>query len=182
MFTDRDATQKTLQESSMKLSEGQNEIRQIEDQINYLKIGKAKIDGESQTIEMDLTEYTGIEILQGSFQNIEERLKKSEQALQTIGPINMRALEVYDQVKGEYNIVKQKADTIEKEKEEIMKIIEEIDKKKRKTFMKTFRAINSLFSQNFAKLSSKGVAYLEIENDSGAQDGESDKEDISNSR
>ena len=181
MFTDRDATQKTLQESSMKLSEGQNEIRQIEDQINYLKIGKAKIDGESQTIEMDLTEYTGIEILQGSFQNIEERLKKSEQALQTIGSINMRALEVYDQVKGEYDIVKQKADTIEKEKEEIMKIIEEIDKKKRKTFMKTFRAINSLFSQNFAKLSSKGVAYLEIENDSGAQDGESDKEDISNS-
>ena len=30
--------------------------------------------------------------------------------------------------------------------------------------MKTFHAINELFSQNFSKLSSKGTAFLEIEN------------------
>src|SRR3989344_9658336 len=45
-----------------------------------------------------------------------------------------------------------------------MKIIEEIDRRKYSTFMKTFRAINSFFSRNFSKLSAKGVAYLEIEN------------------
>ena len=45
-----------------------------------------------------------------------------------------------------------------------MKIIEEIDRKKKKTFMKTFTAINSLFTENFSKLSSKGLAYLEVEN------------------
>ena len=30
--------------------------------------------------------------------------------------------------------------------------------------MKTFRAINQIFTDNFAKLYSKGIAYLEIEN------------------
>ena len=30
--------------------------------------------------------------------------------------------------------------------------------------MKTFNALNDLFSQNFSKLSSKGIAFLEIEN------------------
>ncbi len=164
MFNDRDDTQKQIQELSLKLSEMQNEIRQIEDQINYLKIGKSKIDGEKQVIEMDFADFAGVELLQGSLQSIEERLKKAQETLSTIGSINMRALEVYDEIKIQYDEVKEKSDTIEKEKNEIMKIIEEIDKKKKKTFMKTFNAINELFSRNFSRLSAKGVAYLELEN------------------
>jgi chromosome segregation protein len=84
--------------------------------------------------------------------------------LQNIGSINMRALEVYDEVKKEYDIVEEKVLTLEKEKQDIMKIIEEIDRKKKKTFMKTFKAINDLFTENFGKLSTKGLAYLDIEN------------------
>ncbi|MBU1989026.1 MAG: AAA family ATPase, partial [Nanoarchaeota archaeon] len=157
MFAERDTTQKKFQERSIKLSEMQNEIRQIEDQINYLKIGKAKLDGERETLEMDLTEYKGVEILQGSVNVIEERLRKAQSTLETIGSINMRALEVYDEIKKEYDIVKEKVDTLGKEKEEILKIIEEIDKKKKRTFMKAFNAINNLFSENFLRLSAKGV-------------------------
>jgi chromosome segregation protein len=76
----------------------------------------------------------------------------------------MRALEVYEEVKKEYDKVQDKVNILQKEKEEIIKIVEEIDKKKKKTFMKTFNAINELFTQNFTQLSSKGQAYLEIEN------------------
>lgn len=164
MFAERDETQKEIQELNLKLSEIQSEIRQVEDQINYLKIGKSKIDGEKQVIEMDFADFAGVELLQGSAQSVEERMKKAQESLSTIGSINMRALEVYDEIKVEYDNVKEKADTIEKEKNEIMKIIEEIDKKKQKTFMKTFNAINELFSRNFSRLSAKGVAYLELEN------------------
>jgi chromosome segregation protein len=166
MFTERDATQKKYQEISIKLTEIQNEVRQIEDQINYLKVGKAKLDGERETIEMDLAEYTGVEILQGSINSLEEKLQRAQSTLETIGSINMRALEVYDEVKKEYDVVKEKVDTLEKEKIEILKIIEEIDKKKKKVFMKTFSAINGLFTENFSRLTTKGgAAYLEIENE-----------------
>jgi chromosome segregation protein len=57
-----------------------------------------------------------------------------------------------------------KVETLEKEKTDVMSIIEEIDKKKKRTFMKTFKAMNELFTKNFMKLSSKGQAYLDIEN------------------
>lgn len=83
----------------------------------------------------------------------------------------MRALEVYESVKKEYEIVKEKAQTLEKEKEEIMKIIEEIDKKKYKAFMKTFKSINDLFTRNFSRLSIKGTAYLELENEENIFEG-----------
>jgi len=164
MFIERDTIQTKINEFGIKLSELQNEIRQIEDQINYLKIGKAKIEGECQTIEIDLADYVGIELLSGSIQHLEERLAKAQESISNIGSINMRALEVYDEIKKEYDLIKGKAETIEKEKLEIMKIIEEIDKKKKRTFMKTFNAINELFTSNFTKLSAKGQAFLEIEN------------------
>lgn len=162
MYNERDEAQKGFQEANVRLTEMQSEVRQIEDQTNYLKIGKSKIEGEKQVLEMDMSEYVGVEILQGSTQVLEEKLRKSQATLETIGSINMRALEVYDEIKGEYDVVREKAETIGKEKNDILKIIGEIDKKKRRTFMKTFRAINELFSKNFAKLSAKGVAYLEV--------------------
>jgi len=164
MFLERDATQKKFQEESIQFSEMQSEVRQVEEQVNYLKVGKAKLDGERETLEMDLAEYQGVEILAGSLNVIEERLRKAQTTLETIGSINLRALEVYDEMKKQYDEVKGKVETLEKEKLEILKIIEEIDKKKKKTFMKAFNAINDLFTKNFSKLTSKGTAYLEIEN------------------
>jgi chromosome segregation protein len=164
MFAERDENQNHIQEINIRLNETESEIRQIEDQINYLKVGRSKIDGERQVIEIDIQEYVGVELLQGSAQVIEEKMKKAQELLSSIGSINMRALEVYDEIKEEYDKIKEKADIIDKEKNEILKIIEEIDKRKKKVFMKTFNAINDLFSRNFSRLSAKGKAYREFEN------------------
>ncbi|MBM3232723.1 chromosome segregation protein SMC [Candidatus Pacearchaeota archaeon] len=164
MFEERDDLQRGSQEKGMTLSELQSEMRQIDDQINYLRLGKARADAEKEALTMEMTEFVGVEIISGSIASLEERLKKSQEALMQIGSINMRALEVYDDVKKEYDIVFEKVTVLEKEKIEIMKIVEEIDRKKIRAFMKTYKAMNDLFSQNFSKLSSKGVAFLEIEN------------------
>ena len=47
------------------------------------------------------------------------------------------------------------------EKQEILKVIEDIDKKKKKAFLETLSKINELFSRNFSQLSDKGIATLE---------------------
>ena len=164
LFDEREKIQKSIQENNFKLSETQNEIRAIEDQINYLKIGKAKLDAEREALQMSLTEFAGIELIQGSVAMLEERLKKAQESLQHIGSINMRALEVYEEVKKEYDVVQEKVMTLEKEKQEILSIIAEIDQKKKRSFIKTFKAMNALFSENFSRLSSKGIAYLELDN------------------
>jgi chromosome segregation protein len=58
-----------------------------------------------------------------------------------------------------------KVEQLQKEKIEILKIIEEIDKKKKKTFLKTLEAINELFTRNFSQLSIKGTAFLQLEDE-----------------
>src|SRR3989338_7252430 len=164
LFEQRETLQRTVQEQNLELSETQSSVRAIEDQINFLKIGKAKFDAEREAVQMELSEFNDVELIQGSLQVLEERLRKSQEAIQQIGSINMRALEVYEDVKKEYDIVEQKVQTLDREKQEILMIIAEIDQKKKRSFMKTFRAMNALFSSNFSKLSSKGVAFLELEN------------------
>lgn len=164
MFEERDSLQEEIQEQNLELNEVQSEARQIEEQINYLKIGMAKLDAEKEALTMEMSEYGEVELIQASLNALEERMKKSQEDLIKIGSINMRALEVYDEVKKEYDIVQEKVNTLESEKQGIMLIVEEIDKKKKSAFMKTFRAMNELFTNNFAKLYTKGVAYLEIEN------------------
>lgn len=164
LFEERDRFQEAIQQQSFESNELQSQIRQIDDQINYLKIGNAKLDAEREAVQMELAEYSGLELIKSSLAVLEERLQKTQAALQTVGSINLRALEIYDQMKQECDRVQEKVNTLVKEKEDILKIIEEIDNKKRRTFMKTFNQINELFSTNFSKLSAKGQAFLEIEN------------------
>ena len=45
-----------------------------------------------------------------------------------------------------------------------MKIIHEIDVKKKKAFIQTLNQLNELFSRNFSQLSTKGQVTLDMEN------------------
>ena len=164
LFEERDEQQKHYQEQSIALQEQQGNTRSLEEQINFFRIGKAKLDAEREAIELELREFSGVEPLAGSLHYLEERLQKSQEALMQIGSINMRALEVFESVKGEYEKVVEKVAILEREKIDILKIVEEIDIKKKRTFMKTFRGINALFTENFSKLYTKGVAFLEPDN------------------
>ncbi|HLF53661.1 MAG TPA: chromosome segregation SMC family protein, partial [Candidatus Nanoarchaeia archaeon] len=164
MFENRDGLQSEMQGKNLSLSEIQSDMRQFDDQINYLRVGQAKLDAERETIQVDFEAYQGVEILKVSMSILEERLIKTEAAMREIGSINMRALEVYDDIKKEYDAIQDKANVLLKEKEEIDKIVKEIDKKKARTFTRTFNAINDLFTRNFSRLYTKGTANLEIEN------------------
>lgn len=165
LFEDRDKIQLEIQEKSLAASEMQNGIRAEEDQINYLRVGQARMDAEREAIEMEMSEFSSVELIKASVQVLEDKLKKAQESIALIGSINLRALEVYQDVKKDYDEVQEKVNTLEKEKLDILSIIDEIDRKKTREFMKTFRAMNDLFSSNFAKLSSKGQAFLEIENE-----------------
>ena len=51
-----------------------------------------------------------------------------------MGPVNLRSVEVYDEIKKEYDAVNEKANSITKERESILRIIHDIDIKKKESF------------------------------------------------
>jgi len=165
MFNERNLLQEKTKEIESFVINTQHEIRKIEDEMNTIKIERAKFLAEKETLESDNKEYLDVPILPLSLAVLEEKITRAKEILDKIGSINMRALEVYEQVKKEYDEVSQRCEKLVKEKEEIIKIIEEIDKKKKKAFTKTLEAINNLFTRNCLELNPKWQeVFLDVEN------------------
>jgi len=160
----RDFYQSEIRNYEITLSEDRNKIYNIEQKINDLKIEKAKVNAEIENFETDMLSYENIEIVKINKDFLLDKLNKTQDILLKIGSVNMRSLEVYDSIKEEYEKINQKAEIIMKEKESVLKIIHEIDIKKKKTFMNTLNSLNEIFSKNFSQLSSKGQVFLEVEN------------------
>ncbi len=142
----------------------QNEIRNIEDKNNSFKLKEAEINAKLETLREEFSLFKEVELIQGSKESLGKNLFLLQEKLRNFGSINMKAIEVYDNIKFACNEIQAKVDIILKEKEKILEVISEIDKKKRKTFLKTLEAINSLFARNFSQLSRKGEIFLELEN------------------
>ena len=89
-----------------------------------------------------------------------ERLEKRMRALE---PVNMKALEEYNQTKQRLDELNEYLNTLTTEKEEISTRIAGYDELKKKTFMEAFDAINKNFQEIFGELS-HGTGRLELEN------------------
>jgi len=164
LISERDSAQKKTRDLELEISKKQNEIHGVEQEINELKIEKARTDAEAENLETEFSGFGEIEIIKGNRDSLSERLARIQEVFSRIGSVNLRSLEVYDSIKKEYDLIKEKAETIEKEKLGILEIIREIDMKKKKVFLQTLKTLNELFSRNFSQLSVKGHVYLELEN------------------
>lgn len=164
MISERDSFQAKSREKELELTKKQAETNSIEQGINNVRIDKARVDAEIENLEGEMSEFREVEIIKMSKEALNEKLMRARESLATIGSVNLRSLEVYDSIKKEYDSVKEKAEIISKEKEGILRIIQEIDVKKRKTFLKTLTDLNDIFSRNFSQLSDKGQVWLDVEN------------------
>jgi chromosome segregation protein len=163
LISERENLQKKIRDNEIEISKKQNIIYNLEQELNNLKIEFAKISAEIENLETEMLDFPDVEIIKANRNVLLDKLAKTHELLSQIGSVNLRSLEVYDTIKKEYDSVKEKTEIITKEKEGILKIIHEIDVKKKKTFLHTMKSLNEIFSRNFSQLSSKGHVFLELE-------------------
>ncbi len=171
LISERDALQEKRRENELQISTEQNLIYNMERDINNFKIEKARTDAEVESLEMEMLGFPNIEIIKENKESLIHKLEKTQEILSKIGSVNLRSLEVYDSIKKEYDAIKEKAGIISKEKESVLRIIHEVDVKKKKVFVQTLRALNEIFSRNFSQLSEKSRVFLELEDRKNPFDG-----------
>jgi chromosome segregation protein len=164
LIADRDSLQLKIRQGDSDVSLKQNIVFNIEQDMNDYKINKARVSAELENLETEMLEFKNIQIIKATKETLLHKMHRAQDILNKIGSVNLRSLEVYDEVKKEYDIIKEKVEVLSKEKEGILKIIHEIDIKKKKTFLKTLTDLNEIFSRNFSQLSRKGQVSLELEN------------------
>ena len=163
LIEQRDELGRKIRQDESISSQEQNKIYNLDKEINDFKIEKARVNAITENLQSELIKYPGIEIIKMPKEKLVEKLVSTQEAFDKIGTVNMRSLEVYEEIQKEYESVQTKVNIIEKEKEGILRIIHQIDIKKKKTFLKTLTEINEIFSRNFSQLSTKGQVYLELE-------------------
>lgn len=125
---------------------------------------------DESTVESKVKELTGLvesdlEKKSIDIKELQSRVNTLKTKISSFGAINMKAVAIYDKINEEFNILLEKRQTLNEERDEILHFIAEIDEKKKERFMETFATLKKNFIEIFAKLSTKGTVELNIENE-----------------
>ena len=165
LFTKRNKLNEEMQKREIIAVKEDEKIRAIENKTNTISLDKAKVIAELEGLKTEFKEFEGVDLRKStSIDQLQFEISNFEKLVSQMGNINMRALEVYEGIEKEYEELLNKASKLRIEKEDVLNMMYEIETKKKEIFMKTFNEINNNFKKNFLQLSSKGEAFIEIEN------------------
>jgi chromosome segregation protein len=146
-----------------------SEKEKLKTKIEDVGSKKAKAKAELENVKEDLEEYDYDEDeligLDSTPEDLKTKKRKVIKKQNSMGPVNMRAIEEYKEKKEEFEEFKEKVSEVRQEKLEIEDMIEEIEQEKRERFMETFDQIREDFSSIFEKLFGGGDGELVLEDD-----------------
>jgi len=105
-----------------------------------------------------------LEVMPKQVEEAETSMKMMQFELERIGAINQLALSHYAEQISRYKELSLRMNELEKEKQAILRFMEEIDLKKRKVFMEAFEGISLNLQKYFSKVTGGGLATLKLEN------------------
>ncbi len=157
---------------SAEASKAENEVeslreksRDCERDVNLISLKNAEVKAKLAGLEEEFSKYKAVQLLENkSIEELKQEISKFEVMLSQMSAVNMKALEVYEQVELEFNKLIEKKDGLGREKTDVLTLMNEIETKKKEHFMRTFDKANDNFQKIFCNLFTKGKAYLELEN------------------
>ena len=148
--------QQLVSELAEKVTTIELKLRELEQDLNDLKI---KFQEQTQNEEYKLPENINLEEITKKIEGIEKRMRALE-------PVNMRAIEEYDNVTSRKKEITDKLGSLSEEKEAINTRIGSYNDQKKTTFFQTFEGVNNYFKEIFHELSyGHGELLLESQED-----------------
>ena len=166
LFGKRDKVNTEIQKLETSLVREEERIRMVDARFNNISIDKARINAELKTITDEFANFKDVSLKRNvNMDDLKTEINLLEKELVKMGNINMRALEVYNEIFTEFEGLKEKAEKLRLEKNDVLNLINEIETKKKDLFMKTYNNIAGNFRKIFTELTGKGDASLELENE-----------------
>jgi len=100
--------------------------------------------------------------IEGTLSVLGQRIEKNRKQLRLLEPVNMRAIDEYEQYKKDFDLFRDRVHALEREKREIELLIGQIEERKREHFLNTLQAITVQFNRIFSELFQGGSAALEL--------------------
>jgi chromosome segregation protein len=162
------------QKFSTQLDEIDKELRKIEAEYEETDRLLNQYQLNIQTSQMQLEQWQNqlkqfgyekpLEVTAKEVEEAEASLRMLQFELERISAVNQLALSHYAEQISRYKELSLRMNELEREKQAILKFMEEIESKKRKVFMEAFEKINLNMQKYFSKLTGGGAATLILEN------------------
>jgi len=166
LFKKRDLINSEILKTENEIMNKEDQNRGTETRMNNLSIKNVEVKAELAGLKKEFEQYEDVELLkEKSEESLKREINRFEALIGEFGAVNMRALEVYDNIEKEYKRLLEKKEVLVSEKKDVIAMIEEIEGKKKELFMVTFNAVNENFKNIFSRLTSKGIASLVLENE-----------------
>ncbi|MGM5480431.1 MAG: chromosome segregation protein SMC [Nanobdellota archaeon] len=165
LFKQRSEYQNIVNKAENSILQLNGDYRVIENKNNAHGLEKARLKGELSGLYEEIKDFEAVEPYESKSREVmQKELREFKKMQEELGAVNMRALEIYEEVHEEYNALQEKKQTLRKERNDVLVMINEIDSKKKELFMKTFEALEDNFKRIFTSLLTKGKAELFLEN------------------
>ncbi len=164
----KDKVYEQVTTTEVERTKADQEILRIAEQRKERKIAHFEIMNELESLQEEIvrlrTENPDYQPPNAaSVEQLKHQVEKLERRMRALEPVNMKALEEYNQTDERQKELTDNLNMLGQEKDEIGQRIAGYDELKRRTFMEAFDAININFQEIFAELSN-GHGKLELEN------------------
>ena len=93
------------------------------------------------------------------------RIAELNREIKALGPPNIGAIEEFERVNGRYTYLSEQRSDVEKAKEELNGVIEQLTRQMTEIFGQQFKLLNESFQETFLELFGGGKAQLELEDE-----------------
>jgi len=151
--------QKQMEELVTRANDARVRVQSLETKMNDAIDMARDIYGEDYSCYME-----GVEIpLTEEEESITtQMLQETKDKLEGLGPVNLAAIEEYEEIKERLDFINGQRDDLMNAKEELREAISKINRKARRLFRETFKQVGDYFSQTFEVLFTGGEARLRL--------------------
>lgn len=149
----------------------QKRSKQKEQELNQTRIAMAQLETAHASLEAELQdrhlltiEAARLEVvpLERSVEQVEKQIKSLRLDLEEFGDVNLASIDECEKNKSRYESLSSQLDDLKIARQELIRVIAELDGESRKIFKDTFQKVRENFRKNFQILFSGGEADLQF--------------------
>ena len=164
--TQRSQTDRLSRTCNDTLLSCEREVTRLEGKLNGSAIEEKQIlDKLWERYELSHSDAQTLRVELESIPKATRRIAELNREIKSLGPINIGAIEEFDRVNTRYTYLSDQRNDVEKAKEELAGIIEEITKQMTEIFATQFEILKQSFQETFLELFGGGRATLELEDE-----------------
>ncbi|MBU1159243.1 MAG: chromosome segregation protein SMC [Candidatus Thermoplasmatota archaeon] len=165
--TKRDSLYKKKTDTESSIEKQLMKAQTCGDIVLSLQTKIADMDKRLLDAQTDLAQYESIVLPQDlpTTEDLKATVIESERTINTLGNVNLKAIDEFDEKRLRHEELKEEVSQLNKQNSNLMKLVAELNDKKKVGFLKIFGGINENFKKTFAELSAGGDAELLLENE-----------------